>query len=240
MKKTFVFFVALILFVGIVAVLFIITNQHNLPYPGVESYTVHTMAVSKRKPLEGHQSIRPDFGPVINDITFYRYRPSQMSYCQKNQKNGKSVVVLVNSAPGNFERRKIARQTWISQLRMEPSRRYSRTAINLAGFMFVLGQSNDPSVQNRIEDESNMYGDILQIEMIDTYYNLTVKGVGLINWLNSQCSHVDFVFKVDDDVYVNVNNLAIAVKSADATASVLYGHVLNQPPERGCNETVPL
>jgi len=42
---------------------------------------------------------------------------------------------------------------------------------------------------------------------MDEYFDLAVKGVAFYNWLNNICARVDFVLKVDDDVYVNIRQL---------------------------------
>ncbi len=41
--------------------------------------------------------------------------------------------------------------------------------------------------------------------MLDFYRNLTLKMAGLFNWINSNCPKIDFVLKMDDDMYVNVH-----------------------------------
>jgi hypothetical protein len=48
-------------------------------------------------------------------------------------------VILVNSAPGNFDRRKIIRQTWKNHL----TDLQEENVMGIAGFAFVLGQTDD-------------------------------------------------------------------------------------------------
>ncbi|KAI9561281.1 hypothetical protein GHT06_012237 [Daphnia sinensis] len=106
------------------------------------------------------------------------------------------------------------------------------SSINLVGFAFVLGLTKDMEIQNRIESEKATYGDILQIDMFDDYYNLTLKVVGLMNWMNNNCSPLDFMLKVDDDVYVNVQNLLIVLKTVNASEQSMYGSVSVGLPNR--------
>ncbi|EFX72200.1 hypothetical protein DAPPUDRAFT_110913 [Daphnia pulex] len=44
--------------------------------------------------------------------------------------------------------------------------------------------------------------------------NLSLKVAGIFNWLYRNCNKVDFIFKIDDDVYVNVRNLAHFVQQS--------------------------
>ena len=174
--------------------------------------------------------LRPDFGPVLNDVTSFKY-PIQIQKCRDNiVRDIPSLFVAVISAPKYFHKRNIIRQTWRRHLQMQSD----LNSINLAGFGFVVGlMEDDNEIQKRIEKESAKYGDILQIEMIDDYYNLTLKVVGLLNWINDHCSRVDFVLKVDDDVYVNVQNLIAVMKNLNPSEQSMYGSFSKGLPNRG-------
>ncbi len=82
-----------------------------------------------------------------------------------------------------------------------------------AGFGFFVGLTESNMTQEQIEEENSFYGDIIQIGTPDFFRNLSLKVAGLLNWLHRNCPKVDFVMKVDDDVYVNVRNLAHFVQS---------------------------
>lgn len=91
-------------------------------------------------------------------------------------------------------------------------------------FGFVIGLTDDKAVQQKVKGESEEYGDILQINMNDTYSNLSLKVAGLLNWVTTYCSPVDFNLKVDDDVYVNVHNLATVLHSLTPSEPSACGH----------------
>ena len=61
--------------------------------------------------------------------------------------------------------------------------------------------------QDLIDSEAQEFGDIVQGDFIDTYYNNTWKTMMALKWLNEYCAGVQFALFVDDDYYVSTKNL---------------------------------
>ena len=98
--------------------------------------------------------------------------------------------------------------------------------------------TEDKLIQSKIDEESKIYGDILQIEKPDFYRNLTVKLTALfLNWLYLNCAKVDFVFKVDDDVYVNVRNFVQLVQTHHPSNHNIIGSAGSLAPNRSNKTT---
>ena len=190
---------------------------HNTPYPGVENYTRYAMARLGMIPLYNVERLKPEFGPAVNDFLSFRYRIS-VPPCHSVSAN-RSIFIAVNSAPGNFDKRNIIRQTWRKHIPIVEA----QGLMGLSGFAFILGLTNDNVTQTKIDEENNENGDIIQIEMSDFYRNLSLKVAGMFNWLYRNCAKVDFVMKTDDDVYVNVRNLAHFVQSNDPSKQSIFG-----------------
>ena len=55
--------------------------------------------------------------------------------------------------------------------------------------------------------ESIKYKDIIMENFIDSYGNLTLKTMMGLKWASRYCGRAKFVYKVDDDMFVNVQNL---------------------------------
>ncbi len=108
------------------------------------------------------------------------------------------LLVVVTSALRNVNERRIVRESWA---------RKSMVPADKARVVFLLGQSVNGSFQDAIQEESSMYGDIIQEGFVDTYANLTVKSLMLLKWFSRNCDKVPYVLKTDDDVFVNVKNL---------------------------------
>ncbi|CAG2204592.1 unnamed protein product [Mytilus edulis] len=100
---------------------------------------------------------------------------------------GKNVFLLVfiHMAPDNFAGRNLIRSTTGTILSFH-SKRIER--------VFVLGKTENTTLQQEIELESKRYMDIIQGNFIDSYRNLTYKLVFSLFW----------VIKMDDDIIINI------------------------------------
>ncbi len=125
-------------------------------------------------------------GPVVNDISQFQYYPINLAPCptssNSSNKTSRSLFIGVISGPGNFERRATIRRTWPVHLKNQQSNS-NKNALDLLGFAFVIGRTNDSVVQQKVKDESEKYGDILQVNVMDKYVELSVKLTGLFHWL---------------------------------------------------------
>lgn len=174
-------------------------------YAGVDEYIFYHTARLGLEALPDSMPLRPELGPVINDVNF-RY-PINVPPCKDNQ----HFVVTVITSTKNFERRQLVRLGWTDHLNAS------------ASYAFFMGRTENATIQQWIEEESATYGDIIQIDMIDTYFNLSMKVAALLNWVNTYCPVVPFVLKADDDVYVNVDNLAAILPNLPAGEPSIYG-----------------
>jgi beta-1,3-galactosyltransferase 1 len=105
------------------------------------------------------------------------------------------VLIVVCSAWENASRREVIRATWASlqdhQLRV----------------LFIIGQPRTDNEtedhQRTLEEESLTHGDLLQADFIDSYANLSLKSIAMLQWAEASCKAVRFLVKADDDVLVN-------------------------------------
>jgi len=213
--------------------------RKDRPYAGAQSYIDYTNVRLGLKPLANVRPLRPDYGIVVNDVTAFKY-PIDFGKCKEGQINAnRTLFIAILSAPINTEKRVTLRKTWLSHTR---DSHYTRGLLDVVGYGFVVGQTRDESVQSKIDEESKNHGDILQVEMDDSYYNLTRKSVAILNWVNRNCPRADFVLKVDDDVYVNVRNLANVLDELSPKERSVYGKhvdpgIISRAP---CNKVIKL
>jgi hypothetical protein len=178
------------------------------------SYTLYQMGRMRIVPKPNMQPLVPQYGIVFNDVTSIRYNLA-ISPCKNSADNSRSVFIAVISAPENRESRDKIRQTW--KKHVEEINRLNRNSdrncplfCNIE-FAFVLGPTSNTSSQISIMEESAKYKDIIQISDTQEFPSyMTMPGV--INWIYSRCPQIDFLFKVEDDMHVNVHKLAYFVR----------------------------
>ena len=129
--------------------------------------------------------------------------PHNFSYIIKNEKlcasqNELTFFMYVLSSPKNVENRMNIRKTWgnISIFKQHSTR-----------LAFMLGSPSDAAVQEQIAKEQQTYGDIVQQDFIDSYKNVTFKGIMALSWITEFCRNTKIILKFDDDVIVDIFGL---------------------------------
>ncbi|XP_047490635.1 beta-1,3-galactosyltransferase 1-like [Penaeus chinensis] len=108
------------------------------------------------------------------------------------------IVSYVHSAAKKTENRQLIRDTWGS---MEYYKQ-----IHLRIF-FVFGAAASQEEQDIIDEESEKFHDIVQLDFVDSYKNLSYKGVSALQWITEHCLQAEWILKSDDDMIINVFGL---------------------------------
>ena len=195
--------------------------MNGTEYHGVDIYTLYT--TTRQRLTKNRNSLfravrRQSQEEQVNDVTSFQYSIGIEPCKIIDNRFTKSLFIGVVSAPQNFKRRRDIRRTWFKHIN-DARMTQIKNSVNIVGFGFILGQTTDAYVQALIEDESRTHGDVLQVQIMDNYFELAVKGVAFFNWLNNNCARVDFVLKVDDDVYVNIRQLSSLLTRPPFTTS---------------------
>ncbi|XP_064213076.1 beta-1,3-galactosyltransferase 5 isoform X2 [Tribolium castaneum] len=101
------------------------------------------------------------------------------------------LLVLVHSAPRNFETRMAVRTTW------------GRNSLQVK-VLFMLGLVKSHRLKVQIEKENEEFGDLVQGSFLDTYRNMTYKHVMVFKYAIYHCPQAKYILKTDDDVFVNM------------------------------------
>ncbi|CAF1134845.1 unnamed protein product [Rotaria sp. Silwood1] len=104
------------------------------------------------------------------------------------------LIVYVHSAIENRHRRESIRLTWASRSIFGKHIRV----------LFMLGSSHNIELMKQTQFEFDTYRDIVQQTFIDTYRNLTYKGIMALNWISRHCNQVSYILKTDDDMLINM------------------------------------
>jgi hypothetical protein len=67
-----------------------------------------------------------------------------------------------------------------------------------------MGLDASPLINDRTRMEFNFYGDIIQANFMDTYKNLTTKGLMTLKWISDYCSNAQYALSCDDDIMVDM------------------------------------
>ncbi|KAG4081159.1 hypothetical protein HA402_014607 [Bradysia odoriphaga] len=100
------------------------------------------------------------------------------------------ILILIHSAPNNWHKRNVIRETWGRDDRR-------------AKVLFLLGSVESNSLQHKLEQENNLFQDMVQGSFHDAYRNMTYKHVMAFKWFSYFCPEAKFLLKTDDDVFVN-------------------------------------
>ncbi|KAM4549117.1 UDP-GlcNAc:betaGal beta-1,3-N-acetylglucosaminyltransferase 7 [Odontesthes bonariensis] len=112
------------------------------------------------------------------------------------------LLMVIKSVATQHDRREVIRKTWGKEQMVNGKR---------VKTLFLLGKpSNEEERANHqklVEYEDYIYGDILQWDFLDSFFNLTLKETHFLKWFHTYCPGVRYVFKGDDDVFVHVENI---------------------------------
>ncbi|KAK3607580.1 hypothetical protein CHS0354_011116 [Potamilus streckersoni] len=163
------------------------SNTHHQPEPSI----LPTSKIIKEIPR--HISNVSEFAYPI--MLWNNYLINNPDLCKMN--NNILILIVVKTNPLNFERRSIIRDTWSNKA-------YFFGVIKV---LFLMGNAQNETIQENISREFHEYLDILQGDFLDTYKNLTNKGVMGLRWITENCMQAKMIVKVDDDVVLDTYRL---------------------------------
>ncbi|XP_033249718.1 beta-1,3-galactosyltransferase 5-like [Drosophila miranda] len=106
------------------------------------------------------------------------------------------LLILITSAESNLMARMAIRHTWMHY--------GSRRDVGMA---FVLGSTTNAKLNEALNQENYLYGDMIRGHFIDSHINLTLKTISLLEWTDTHCPRVEYILKTEDDMSINVPKL---------------------------------
>lgn len=118
----------------------------------------------------------------------------------RNQRSGQGLMILalVTTIPDEIEGRKAIRETWGS---------LSKNNTGYLNILFLYGSGWSGAEQAIIEKEDRQFGDVLQADFADNYYNLALKVLMGFRWAAENCPQMDFVLRTGTDNFINLPGL---------------------------------
>ncbi|XP_074502191.1 N-acetyllactosaminide beta-1,3-N-acetylglucosaminyltransferase 3-like [Sebastes fasciatus] len=143
------------------------------------------------------------------------------------------LLLVIKSAPVNYDRREVLRKTWAKE------RLHNGVWIRR---VFIVGNTDPNPLLERermnklLQLEQREYNDILQWDFKDSFYNLTLKQILFLEWMEINCPHARFLLNGDDDVFANTDNMVKylqSLKDNDGSKHLFIGSMMYyQPPVR--------
>lgn len=118
------------------------------------------------------------------------------------------LLLVIKSSPVNYERREVIRKTWGAE-RLSSGvwiRRVFISATMDTGY-------EEERLNHLLRMEHHKYNDILQWDFHDTFYNLTLKQMLFLEWMEKNCPNANFLFNGDDDIFANPDKMVNYLKS---------------------------
>ena len=192
-----------------------------------EKNTLEVVTMVTSKPTLLNSSVQPN---ILEKRITFPLTIGDSPYIINNSRicNGvKQIVflVLVHTATNHSVRRESIRETWAN---------YSMYRKYKMRIVFLVGLPENGSLQEKLEEESRIHGDLVQGNFLDTYRNLTHKGVMGLRWVTEFCRQAKFIVKTDDDVFVNTLLLIryVLVKYWNSSRMIIGSRVINPKVRR--------
>uniref|UniRef100_A0A8C2HXS0 Hexosyltransferase n=2 Tax=Cyprinus carpio TaxID=7962 RepID=A0A8C2HXS0_CYPCA len=128
------------------------------------------------------------------------------------------LVFMVPVAPHQLEARNAIRSTWGNESSVQ-----GKAVLTL----FLVGLTGGAEAQQQLEEESRQHRDLVQSNFVDSYFNLTIKTMVIMDWLATRCPQATYVMKVDSDTYINLENLMSLLLSPNTPRqNYITGHLM--------------
>ncbi|KAG8431662.1 hypothetical protein GDO86_020558 [Hymenochirus boettgeri] len=118
----------------------------------------------------------------------------------KCQNRNPFLVLLVAVESRDLDSRMAVRETWGNESN------YGDVDV-VTVFLVGLSIVETRKIQLLLEVENRVFGDIVQQDFMDTYYNLTIKTLMGMEWVAKYCPTASYVMKIDADIFLNLEYL---------------------------------
>ncbi|XP_055617590.1 uncharacterized protein LOC129762973 isoform X2 [Toxorhynchites rutilus septentrionalis] len=140
--------------------------------------------------------------------------PSSIKNICPNKGSDINLLILITSAPTHREQRLSIRQSW--------GHYGIRRDISIG---FVLGRTQDQRIEDQLAAENYMYSDLIRGNSIDSYRNLTLKTISLLEWTSTNCPNATYLLKTDDDMFINVPKLLHFIETHLGYKRTIFGRL---------------
>ncbi|XP_043918037.1 beta-1,3-galactosyltransferase 2-like [Protopterus annectens] len=110
------------------------------------------------------------------------------------------LILCIFTRVSEFSSRHAIRKTWGNESLI------SNATIARLFFMGIPKFVKEP-LNKLIKEESETFHDIIQVDYLDTYNNLTLKTMTAMKWFATYCPNASYIMKIDSDMFLNIEYL---------------------------------
>lgn len=170
----------------------------------------------RKRPHAAPRPLPEDVYRIASPKT-YQYLLNQPDICKDRRP---FLVFMVPVSPAEVEAREAVRKTWGGS---------SPNTLTV----FYTGLLEGPGLyQEKMVEESKVHADVIQMNFLDSYQNLTIKTMMMMNWLATYCPSASYAMKVDADIFVNTFYLVDILKSAPKQGFITGSVIGDGAPRR--------
>ncbi|KAL6461843.1 hypothetical protein MHYP_G00299880 [Metynnis hypsauchen] len=161
-------------------------NGHN----GSDTHSMESMTavpVKEASSICYHEAYPHNYGFIIDEP-------------HKCEQENPFLVLMVPVAPHELEARNAIRSTWGNESVVQNKTIMVVFSLGLPGI-------EAEKQQEELRLESQQYHDLIQSDFMDSYLNLTIKTMVIMDWLATRCPQASYAMKVDSDMFLNLENL---------------------------------
>ncbi|XP_062993306.1 acetylgalactosaminyl-O-glycosyl-glycoprotein beta-1,3-N-acetylglucosaminyltransferase-like [Elgaria multicarinata webbii] len=126
------------------------------------------------------------------------------------------LLLAINSHPASSDRRAALRRTWARPR-------------EVGGFtlrpVFLMATTANVKHARLVRLESAVFGDVLMWGFVESLHNRSLKQRCLLQWLQGRCRHAAYVFKGDDNLFVNLKALTGYLSILPRVPRFIHGNV---------------
>lgn len=128
---------------------------------------------------------------------------------------------ICSSIHNRYER-ELIRETWGTDVA-----HYNLTSKYKIVYLFFVGTTSEMTVQDKVlfDEEVAVYGDIVQMDFVDNYRNLTLKTYSILKYSVEMCPQAHYTFKTDDDCYVNIRKFILRFGKINSSQKLMIGQM---------------
>jgi len=182
-------------------------------YLSAVNVTTSTTTTTTVSPLK--KAAAPTVDTTKGIKTSQLYEPGHVDSPLLCPDEGEAVklLIIITSAPAHRDARLAIRQSW--------GHFGTRKDIAIGFLVGAAGLSTDDA----IAAENYMYNDIIRGRFVDSYNNLTLKTISMLEWVDANCPRASFILKTDDDMFINVQKLLGFIEKHSADKRTIYGRL---------------